>query len=547
VKKFQNTFLSLVSGILLALSFPPLPFFMLAFVAFIPILFIFASESHPRRMFLKLYLTFFIYHAGSNWWIGSWQADTDPYLTASAIALALAHPFFFMIPFIIFNIFKRRYSTKVALNLFPFIWVAFEWAHSLGEFSYPWLTYGNTQFYNSIWIQFIDITGIWGSSFLVLSANILILKIILEYRKKNQAIELNNKFIRKAYILLTAIIIFPLIYGIWAKSEYSHDKLKLEYPSAKIGVVQPNINPWRKWEGGVEHQVVMHFALEDSVRAVSGKPDLFIWSETSYPKHTNVENIYEYYMFYERVLATGVPLMMGFAEIRFFEDSLDMPPTARVYPWDSTQIYESYNSAMLVNPVHSSEPQTYRKMRLTPFAERMPYSEYLLFMRSWFEWGVGISSWGRGLEQKNLFVETEKVHFQIAPIICIESIYPSFVAEFTAKGANVMSVITNDAWYDYTPGPEQHYIIAALRAIENRRYLARCANSGVSGFISPTGNSISKMPQYTQIASIEQLPLMNNITIYVRYRDYLPITFSVILLFSLIFSFFSKKNQEKRQ
>jgi apolipoprotein N-acyltransferase len=77
--------------------------------------------------------------------------------------------------------------------------------------------------------------------------------------------------------------------------------------------------------------------------------------------------------------------------------------------------------------------------------------------------------------------------------------------------------------------------------------LARCANSGVSGFITPTGSSISKMPQYTQMASIEQLPLMDNITIYVRYRDYLPITFSVILLISLLFSFFSKKNQEKRQ
>jgi len=534
--------LSLTSGTLLALAFPPMPFFMLAFVAFVPILFIFSNDENPPKMYWLVYVAFFVYHAGTNWWIGSWQADTDPYLTASAIALAIAHPFFFMIPFAIFNIIKRKISTPIALNLFPFIWVAFEWAHSLGEFSYPWLTVGNTQFYNSLWVQIIDITGIWGASFLVVAANVLILRIILEIRKRKLTGVHSRIFIKRAMTFLILLVLAPIIYGTWAINRYSHEKLSAKHPSIRIGIIQPNINPWRKWEGGVEDQILMHFLVEDSLRNVKGNPDLFIWSETSVPKHTNIANLYEYYIYYDRVTKTGTSLMLGFAEIEFFEDHSKATPTARVYPWDSTLLYESYNSAMVINPNQASTPAVYRKMRLTPFAERLPYSEYLLFMRSWFEWGVGISAWGKGAIQQNLKVKTENESFEIAPIICIESIYPSFVARFTSMGASVLSVITNDAWYDYTPGPEQHYIIASLRAIENRRYLVRVANSGMSGYITPLGNSLQILPQYERAGAVENIPLMNEITLYVRFRDFLPISFLLIIIIAVIFSYYNKKS-----
>ncbi|MFN3781917.1 MAG: hypothetical protein ACK4SO_07055, partial [Candidatus Kapaibacteriota bacterium] len=95
----------LSTGILLALSYPPYPFFLLAFVAFIPILSVFRSV---KRKWWLVYATFFIYHYATNWWISSWQKDTDPYLFVSGFAVALVHPLLFMLPFAIFNIFVNK-------------------------------------------------------------------------------------------------------------------------------------------------------------------------------------------------------------------------------------------------------------------------------------------------------------------------------------------------------------------------------------------------------------------------------------------------------
>ena len=129
---------------------------------------------------------------------------------------------------------------------------------------------------------------------------------------------------------------------------------------------------------------------------------------------------------------------------------------------------------------------------------------------------------------------------KIAPIICIESIYPRFVSNFASLGADIFVVITNDAWYDGTPGPRQHYLIAAARAIENKRFLVRCGNSGISGVISPLGNSLIELEPQTKAALSYKVPSNNKITIYTAQKDWLPIT--NILLIIITFIFFKYKN-----
>lgn len=117
--------------------------------------------------------------------------------------------------------------------------------------------------------------------------------------------------------------------------------------------------------------------------------------------------------------------------------------------------------------------------------------EYFPVAKKWLEWGVGISDWQKGEEQRTLNFTSHGNAVRLGCIICIESVYPDFVRQYAAQNANVFVVITNNAWYNYTFGPEQHYQIAAMRAIENRRSIIRCGNSGISGFIAPTGASIS--------------------------------------------------------
>ncbi len=535
--------LALVSGLLLALSFPPMPFYMFAFIAFVPILFVLTNVENLKHKYLLLYVTFFVYHTGTNWWISSWQSETDPYLMASGLALCLLHPFFFMIPFALFSLLKRKISTNFALWMFPFLWTAFEFAHGLGEFSYPWLSIGNTQFYNHYWVQIIDIIGSYGASFLIALINILMLKLILIIRANN----IKNKELfkyaesRNYIIAIVALILIPNIYGIFRADSFDYDDLIKKNKTIKIGVIQPNINPWRKWETSVPQQIMIHQHLQDSLRNAGNNIDLALWCETSIP-YLNIETnaFYEYPIITNWVDSSNVTLLTGFTELKLFNSKKESTPTARTLPGSSIY-YESYNTALLLSPNRYDEKkQLYRKMRLTPLAERLPYADYLLFARGWFEWSVGISAWGVGKEQHNLKMYRNNDSISIATIICIESIYPDFVRNFANQGAELFTVITNDAWYDYTFGPRQHYIIAAMRAIENRRFLARAANSGISGFITPTGESISELPQYKQVAVSATIPLISEKTFYTKYGDIIAWFSIIISLATFTFAVFKK-------
>jgi apolipoprotein N-acyltransferase len=539
--KNMNPYLSAVlAGTLLAISFPPMPFFILAFLAFVPIL-LTLSEDDVKRRYLLLYITFFIYHSGTNWWIGSWQADTDPYLTASSIILAFVHPFFFMVPFGLFFIIKKRISTNFALWSFPFFWTAFEWAHNLGELSYPWLSIGNTQIYNVYWVQFIDITGVWGASFLVAMLNILLVKLIQLFSQSKNLSAIYSRTSGIVYtIAISVIIAIPIIYGIFRDKQYSHDKLKFENPHISVGIIQPAINPWRKWEISVDGMINLHFDIADSIISTGKKPQLVIWNETAIPRYTQVTVPHDYRYLTQWVNERGISLFTGFSELQFYTEE-NKTVTARVDEGSDGGYYEPYNSSMLINPNDSGYPQSYRKMRLTPMAERLPYSEKIMFMKSWFEWGVGISAWGIGKEQKNLVVKSASDSIILGPIICIESIYPEFVANTAKNGAEFLVIITNDAWYDYTPGPEQHYLIAAMRAIENRRYIARCANTGVSGVISPMGKTISKLPQYQKLGLYEEIPLIKTVTFYSEYGDWFGLLVFLVTVILIITAYTRKR------
>ncbi len=489
-----------------------------------------------------IYLTFFIYHTGTNWWISSWQSETDPYLMASGLALCVLHPLFFMIPFALFSLIKRKISLNIALWLFPFLWTGFEFAHGLGEFSYPWLTIGNTQFYNHYWVQIIDIIGVYGASFLIALINVLLLKLIILIRKNQLKYkELLKLSTSRNYILgVIALILIPNVYGFYRVFEYDNIFKAIEL---SVAIVQPNINPWRKWETSVPKQIQIHKHLQDSLRKSNPHLDLALWCETSIPYMSIETNAFhDYPNISNWVDTSNIPLLTGFTELKLYDNEKEATPTARKLG-NSSIMYESYNTALLLNPnIHDENRQIYKKMRLTPMAERLPYADYLLFARGWFEWSVGISAWGIGKEQKNLKLYKNNDSVSIATIICIESIYPDFVRNFANQGAELFTVITNDAWYDYTFGPRQHYILAAMRAIENRRYLARAANSGISGIISPTGESVIEAPPYKSIAISGNVILLSKKTFYTKYGDIIAWLSIFISLISIVFSFIKKKS-----
>ena len=194
---------------------------------------------------------------------------------------------------------------------------------------------------------------------------------------------------------------------------------------------------------------------------------------------------------------------------------------------------------MVVNPGRTDVP-VHRKTMLTPFAERLPFADQLSFAMKWFEWGVGISAWGQGRERHPLpVIRNGDTIARIGTIICIESIYPDVARDMVNNGADVLAVITNDAWYNGTWGPRQHYDIARMRAIEFRRPVVRCANSGVSGIISADGTSEKELPVLRRMASTVQVRPNNVQTFYARHGDWLAVACAILSLFAVVIARFS--------
>lgn len=531
MKKSTRILLSGLSGILLTLSFPPMPFYFLSFFSFIPILFL--LDKTKKFYFWNTYLTFFIYHVATLWWISSFQEKTDPFLMASGFVLDIFHPLYFMVPIVAWLVIRIRLPRRIALYTFPFIWTAWEWVRSLSELSFPWLSVGYSQIYNTQWVQVGDLFGVYGVSFLIVLFNVAVYDIITSFEKSK--FEMNRSKFQIAILLI--IIAVPIIYSNIQINRFNHEKLIKANNTINIGMVQPNIDPWDKWSAGTKDQTLTLMEYSDRLISKDTTLDLVIWPETSVLYINSKFNIdHKFNFLQDWVDSSKISLLTGFVDIKIYEESEKPSITKQMHFRGKDVSYDNFNSALLLD---SSNYGIYHKSKLTPFGERVPHVEIFTFLTKFIDWGVGISFWGKGTEIRNLNMSDNDI--RIAPIICIESIYPSFVREFSYRGASIMTVITNDAWYDHTPGPEQHALISAFRALENKKYLARAANSGVTCFISPTGVILDRADQYKQTDLKMQIPTINENTIYTIYGDWFVYLCVMVSVFFLFYSVFKKK------
>ena len=263
----------LITGCLIGISFPPYHFGFIAFIGFIPLLFSidYLQNLSKKKQIFSLYVCFFVYHGITNWWVGSWQAQSDPFLIIAGIALWLGHPFFLMIPFLAFIYIKKRIASIYASFSLPFLIVAYEWLHSLTDLSYPWLSFGYTQIYHSYIVQIADIAGVW-----ILSAFVMTINILLFY-----ILNVTNTKSNKRIISLSIIALFLIVFGYSYHVKQVLQEQSISAPKVSISLVQPNINPWQKWSGGVFSQVEKHFKLMEM--DAQSKPDVYVWSETAIP------------------------------------------------------------------------------------------------------------------------------------------------------------------------------------------------------------------------------------------------------------------------
>lgn len=509
---------SVISGTLLGFAFPPFNLGILGYIALIPLLLLieqFLHEEKPRLL-SHLYIAYFFYQGIANWWVGSWQKESDPFLMIAGIALQIGHPFFLMLPFIAYYYIQKRLNHEAVIFSLPFLYVSFEWLHSLTDASYPWLSLGYMNVSLPIIAQSADLFGIWGLSFLIVFIQTCIFWILKSGSKRNMIL---------ACISLSIVIIGVILYGN-SRMKQMQD-LVSNASNIKVGIVQPNINPWNKWSSEVSDQIMIH--KETIASSGLSNPDIWVWSETAIPFMNIPLNIEKDFSYLKNIVGT-TPVLTGFAQLELI-DNPDAEPLAKPFRLIPGSHYVAYNAAALIQ---EKPIQIHQKMKLTPFGEGVPFSQDIPLLGEILQWGVGISGWKKGPMQKplQLFKENERVA-SIGTVICIESIYPNFVRTYIDSGATMLAVITNDAWFDNTPGPMQHFAISQMRAIENRRAIARCGNTGISGIIMPDG-SVSKIaPAQQSIAISGMVPQMHVLSLYAILGDILPIL-STILSFILI-------------
>jgi apolipoprotein N-acyltransferase len=528
--------LAVGSGLLFALGFPPVPTGATAFAALVPFLFLLEGLPDWRAVFRWSYLTFLVAHAGTIWWISGWWGD-DPWLKAAGIAVNLVHPLVFVIPALAYTSWRRRMGPVFGIAVFPVLWTSWEWLMHLPELSFPWMLLANTQSYNIDSIQFVTFTGAFGVTLWVASINALLFHLLRRWLRGEWTVA-GGRFLSAIAVLLL-LLILPRIHGAVAMEEHVPAG-----GSLRVAVIQPDVDPYDKWADGDTPMMKLRKLLAVYDSLADFDPDLALLPETAIPFRLLQASYHEEYTWLRaHVDSVGVPLLAGFPHTVFYDDPATAPGSARRIP-DTDIRYHDFNAALLLQPGVPGV-QIYHKSRLTPLSERIPYLDALPFLQDALTWGVGISNWGL-IEDTTVFsVGTSDARVEVWAMICYETLYPSFVAGFAARGAQVFGVITNDGWFGRSSGPYQLMRYTVLRAIENRRAVARCANNGISCFIDPYGRVTDETGLYTRTGIVRDLPLRDDRTFYTTHGDWLPLGLTVVtgflFLFTIVAAFYQKK------
>jgi apolipoprotein N-acyltransferase len=522
--------LATISGVLLGLSFPPSPFYSLAYIAFIPFFFLFTYFRSYTQITRYAYLFLFFFHLLTVYWTGGFATAKDLWMMAAGTAVLLIHPVFY-IPFILFSFFvKKKLGDGLGLISFGLLWTSFEYLHSLGEYSFPWLTVGNSQAYDLPQIQIIDYISIYGLSLIILAFNALAFYALWKYSHGNW--KLRSASFLFSFSMLILLYFGPKAYGRLVVGTENLQKTD----SIRIAIIQPNFNPWEKWSEGVSNKRDLYARQFDeyleTTRELSREhPDIVFWPETAIPFHILLPR---YSPDLRELLSLSdslqLPILTGLPTAQYFDASTAPATAERVGA--SNIFVESYNSTVLIQP-HGSIGPIHRKTILVPFAERIPYAESFRFLIEPLKWNVGISSWGKGNDTIVYSFPTRAKHqARFSAMICYESAYPNYVRQFVKRGAQFLVVLTNDSWWGNTSGAYQHASFASLRAVETRRWVVQCANGGISLVADPSGRIRTSAGLFTRARFVAEIGLRSDETFYVKYGD---VVARLCLIASIVF------------
>ncbi|MDA1184300.1 MAG: apolipoprotein N-acyltransferase [Acidobacteria bacterium] len=497
--------LALLSGALLALSFPRYGHPAFAWIALVPLIVALSGwrgrverlpGQPPLRAFLLGLTSGAVYFAGTIYWTGAVVGTFGGLAWPIALlAMLLLASYLALFPAVT-ALCTARLLTRTGrsgLLVVPAAWVATEFLRGSLFGGFPWVPLGNTQVTVLPVAQVASVVGVYGLSALVAAVNAALAYALLSEPRT-----------KVATALATGVVLAGI--GVWGGLRVAEGSLARDGTPLRVGLIQGNIAQEDKWNPDEARRIFTTYVAmtRDAVRRGA---EFVMWPESSTP-----------FMFEEdevgggtvRALAQelGVPILLG-------SDQLDR----------SGDVLRLFNAAFMVTP-DGDTAAVYRKMHLVPFGEYVPFKEWLYFVSPLVD---QLAEFAPGTSVVLLPIGGHPV----STAICYEVVYPALIRQAVADGSQLLTTITNDAWYGQSSAPYQHFEMASMRAIEQGRYLARAANTGISGVVDPYGRVVRRSAIFEQEGIVAEVRLRTGRTIYSIIGDavaYLSIVLTAVSL-----------------
>jgi apolipoprotein N-acyltransferase len=505
--KVQKLLLALLSGFMLTASFPPSPFYFLAWFALVPLLK--SLENEPPAAALRLGFAAGLAHSLTliYWVIIVMGHYGHLPLPVSVSILILFSLYLAIYP----ALFAWGYSLIGRSFLGSFktagLWVALEYVRANVLTGFPWCLLGHTQYMNLEAIQVADLVGAYGTSFVIVLSSTLIYGLLLERNL--------DRWKREAPVVLLTLAVV-LGYGFYRMSDSRPPRATL-----KIAIAQGNIDQSIKWNPAYQEKTVQIYRTL-TLQSRSFGPDLVVWPETAMPLFFQDGDALA-----RSVLNTareaGTYIIFGSPAYRREKGSVSL-----------------FNRAYLATP-NGEIIGSYDKVHLVPFGEYVPMKRFLPFVQ-------------RLVVAAGDFLPGDKVAPLKFPkaaagvLICFESIFPELGRELTENGATLLVNLTNDAWYGMSSAPFQHFSMAVFRAVENRRPVVRAANTGISAFILPNGKIVEQSDLFKEALLTREIPLPDpGLTLYTRWGDFFAIALTIISAVNIFLAYWYTRKQSRRR
>jgi apolipoprotein N-acyltransferase len=497
--------LSLVSGLLLALSFPRYGHPAASWIALAPLLvaLVLVAPVHGglRRAWALGLATGVLYFAGTVYWTSGVMAQyggIHPVLSGGIAGLLVGYLALFPAMFaLLVAVALRRFGTR-ALLLAPAAWVATELARTLLFGGFPWALVGYAQTTVLSVAQSASVVGVYGLSFLIVLVSA---SLALAVVRRD----------RDSFLAAGTALVLVIGVGLWGHARLADGRLTRTGTPVRVGLVQGDVPQDEKWAPGLEDEILGRY-LALSRQAADRGAQAILWPESSTPFYFEDSPKGEAIRLFARERRASV--LLGSDEV------------------DRRNPRVSYNSAFMVRP-DGTTAGVYRKVRLVPFGEYVPFRTLLFFAAPLVE-AVGEFAPGDAPVMLPLAGKA------VSTAICYEVVYPALIRAGVLQGSTLLTTITNDAWFGRSSAPYQHFEMASMRAIEEGRYLARSANTGISGIVDPYGRVLMASDLFTRQVLVGDVRLIEERTVYAQIGDVVAYASAAVTLIALVLAWRSQ-------